>query len=681
MKSFPMDEMDKSALCVRGLAKRYDSHQVLRDLNMTVPEGCIYGLLGPSGCGKTTLLNCIMGNLHYDSGSIYMSCKKQSQLGFMPQDVALIESLSIFEMFTYYGRMFGLSPSKIEARAEELKSLLQLPPLDSWNGCLSGGEQRRVSFAVALLHDPEFLILDEPTVGLDPLLSQSIWLYLVELTTKSKKTIILTTHYIEEARHAHMVGLMRGGNILAEAPPMDLMSSHNCSTLEETFLIFSQADEQSHKLPDETIISQEPSLKLWSPITKQTSFSFSRFKAQLLKNTLYVTREVPLLLILFLMPIMQCTFQNVAVGLDPTKLPIAVVNHDHYDCAHIPTHTHACDWESPISCRFLNYLHHATDTVHIVNKHNLLEAERDLKKNNVWGLLYFAPNFTQAIAARYVNASVLNTPDEVLDTGAVNVRLDMSNHVVANIMTMDLSTTLIDFFRKLFHECHWPDTVVQLPMRIEEPIYGTRRPVFTHFQSPAILVAFGFYFPLLFTTAFLLHEKVSGVLERTMTVGLTPLELILAHLVLQVVITNLQTALMHFIFYVLFDNPFVCSVWLPFLLSFWQAMSGMFLGFFMSAVSNSHVMAMMSGTGIFFFVTFTSGLLWPLEGIHSSMRDLIWWSPLALSTEAMRGITARNWPITHPHIYKGFLAITGWSTLFIIGTYLVIKYRGFHYRK
>ncbi|XP_039286488.1 ABC transporter G family member 23 isoform X2 [Nilaparvata lugens] len=622
MKSFPMDQItDKSALCVRGLSKRYDNHQVIRDLNMTVPEGCIYGLLGPSGCGKTTLLNCIMGNIHYDTGSIYMSCKKQSQLGFMPQDVALIESLSIFEMFSYYGRMFGMSTNKIEARAEELKALLQLPPLESRNGCLSGGEQRRVSFAVALLHDPEFLILDEPTVGLDPLLSQSIWLYLVKLTTKTKKTIILTTHYIEEARHAHMVGLMRGGSILAEAPPMNLMSSHNCSTLEQTFLIFSQADEQSHKLPDETV-NQEPSLKLRSPIAKQTSFSFSRFKAQLLKNTLYVTREVPLLLILFLMPIMQCTFQNVAVGHDPTQLPIAVVNHDHYDCApHHHSH-HTCDWDTPISCRFLSHLQRTTDTLHIVDKHNLLEAERDLKRNNVWGLLYFAPNFTQAIAARYVNASVLNTPDDVFDIGAVNIRLDMSNHVVANIMRMDLSSTLIDFLKELFHECNWPDTVVQLPMRIEEPIYGSRRPIFTHFQSPAILVAFDFYLPLLFTTGFLLHEKVSGVLERTMTVG-----------------------------------------------------------FFMTAVSNSHVMAMMGGTGIFFFVTFTSGVLWPLEGIHSSMREVIWWSPLALSTEAMRGITARNWPITHPHIYKAFMAITGWTAVFLIATYVVIKYRGFHYKK
>ncbi len=100
---------------------------------------------------------------------------------------------------------------------------------------LSGGQQRRVSLCIALLHSPDLLILDEPTVGVDPLLRSRIWQYLVDISSTGK-TIIITTHYIEEARLADMVGMMRNGKLLAEGKPDDLMITHNKKTLEDTFL-------------------------------------------------------------------------------------------------------------------------------------------------------------------------------------------------------------------------------------------------------------------------------------------------------------------------------------------------------------------------------------------------------------------------------------------------------------
>lgn len=105
---------------------------------------------------------------------------------------------------------------------------------------LSGGQQRRVSFAAALIADPELLILDEPTVGVDPVLRQSIWDYLVDITKGGAKTIIITTHYIEETRQAGMIGLMRGGKFLAEETPQKLIEKHRCETLEDVFLKLSK---------------------------------------------------------------------------------------------------------------------------------------------------------------------------------------------------------------------------------------------------------------------------------------------------------------------------------------------------------------------------------------------------------------------------------------------------------
>lgn len=127
------------------------------------------------------------------------------RVGYMPQEIALYAEFSIKETMMYFGWIFGMQTSEIIERLHFLLNFLDLPSENRLVKNLSGGQQRRVSFAVALMHDPELLILDEPTVGVDPLLRQSIWNHLVHITKAGQKTVIITTHYIEEARQAHTV--------------------------------------------------------------------------------------------------------------------------------------------------------------------------------------------------------------------------------------------------------------------------------------------------------------------------------------------------------------------------------------------------------------------------------------------------------------------------------------------
>lgn len=123
----------------------------------------------------------------------------------MPQEIALYAEFTIKETMMYFGWIFGMKTNDIMERLQFLLNFLDLPSQNRMVKNLSGGQQRRVSFAVALMHDPELLILDEPTVGVDPLLRQSIWNHLVQITKTGQKTVIITTHYIEEARQAHTV--------------------------------------------------------------------------------------------------------------------------------------------------------------------------------------------------------------------------------------------------------------------------------------------------------------------------------------------------------------------------------------------------------------------------------------------------------------------------------------------
>eukprot|EP00057_Strongylocentrotus_purpuratus_P029715 XP_011684189.1 PREDICTED: ABC transporter G family member 23-like [Strongylocentrotus purpuratus] len=145
-------------------------------------------------------------------------------------------------MLIYFATLHKMSRKDANARVDFLLDLLNLPFRNRMVAYLSGGQKRRVSFAVALVQSPELLILDEPTVGVDPLLRQKIWDYLLQFAQTGKTTIILTTHYIEEARNADVVGLMRNGKLLAEEDPQVLIRTYNFPTLEEVFLKLCMAD-------------------------------------------------------------------------------------------------------------------------------------------------------------------------------------------------------------------------------------------------------------------------------------------------------------------------------------------------------------------------------------------------------------------------------------------------------
>ncbi|KAI2474063.1 ATP binding cassette (ABC) protein subfamily G member, 20-like [Diabrotica virgifera virgifera] len=200
---------DNYAVQITDVDKFFGSNIVLSKLCMKVKRGRIYGLLGASGCGKTTLLKAVVGTCKIDSGEINVLGKlisegndefPVSKLGYMPQDIALCGEFTVQDAIFYFGRLFGMKHKDILERYDKLYNLLELPPHDRYLRNCSGGEQRRVSLAATLVHKPDLLILDEPTVGLDPLIRERIWQHLLELTRTDNVTVIITTHYVDECR-------------------------------------------------------------------------------------------------------------------------------------------------------------------------------------------------------------------------------------------------------------------------------------------------------------------------------------------------------------------------------------------------------------------------------------------------------------------------------------------------
>src|SRR5919198_1706361 len=215
-----------AALLVERLSKVYaDGTRALDELELRIPSGCFFGLLGPNGAGKTTLIGASAGLVRAPAGRVFVFghdavTDRQSRLlvGVAPQEVHLDRFLTAREVLSYHGRYFGLPKLEAQQRADELLEVFDLVAKASTRpNRLSGGMRRRLLIARALVHRPRLLILDEPTAGVDLELRHELWLYLRRLHGKQAVTVLLTTHYLEEAEElCERVGFIRAGRLLAE---------------------------------------------------------------------------------------------------------------------------------------------------------------------------------------------------------------------------------------------------------------------------------------------------------------------------------------------------------------------------------------------------------------------------------------------------------------------------------
>lgn len=219
----------------QNLTKKFGDFAAVRGVSFAIQKGECFGLLGPNGAGKSTLINMIYGAASVSSGQLNVfgsnsdmnARENKKRLGVVTQDNALDESLTVFENMWVYGAFLGVPKGVRNRRIEELLEFLNLSHKSSAPiRALSGGMKRRLVFVRALLHDPEFLILDEPTTGLDPAVRHLLWGKVRELR-KLGKTILLTTHYMHEAEVlCNRLLIMNEGQIVAEGSPKGLCHQH-----------------------------------------------------------------------------------------------------------------------------------------------------------------------------------------------------------------------------------------------------------------------------------------------------------------------------------------------------------------------------------------------------------------------------------------------------------------------
>lgn len=239
---------DNIVVYLNNVDVKYDKLTILNKINFSINKGEIVGLLGPSGAGKTTLVKAIIGMKSVENGEIRVFDEVMPKLdittniGYMAQSDALYEDLSGIDNVIFFGSIFGMKGKILKERAKEVLSLVELE--NDSNKLVknySGGMKRRLSLAIALVHTPKLLILDEPTVGIDPVLRQKFWNEFNRIKAKGG-TIILTTHVMDEAYKCDKLALIRDGKIIAEGSVNEIIESSGSKDIEEAFLFYSSKE-------------------------------------------------------------------------------------------------------------------------------------------------------------------------------------------------------------------------------------------------------------------------------------------------------------------------------------------------------------------------------------------------------------------------------------------------------
>lgn len=239
--------MSNSAVESAGLSVTRGGHEVLHDLTFSVPRGSVVGLLGPSGCGKTTLMRAVVGVQIVAGGTVTVlgqpagSRALRRRVGYATQQPAVYADLSVDENLRYFASVLGAPRTDVDRVVEEVG----LGPVrDRATASLSGGQRGRVNLAVALLGEPELLVLDEPTVGLDPVLRAELWDLFHDLAGRGA-TLLISSHVMDEAARCERLLLMREGRILADESPAALRERTGTQDLEAAFLRVIKAEQQA----------------------------------------------------------------------------------------------------------------------------------------------------------------------------------------------------------------------------------------------------------------------------------------------------------------------------------------------------------------------------------------------------------------------------------------------------
>ncbi len=332
---------DGSAIEAMHLTKRFGDFTAVDDVSFTIPKGEIFGFVGSNGCGKTTTMKMVTGLLQPTEGEAYIfggsvetgGIEIKKRIGYMSQTFSLYGELTVRQNLEMHAHLFDLASSQIPSRVREMAEDFNLSEvMDDQAERLPLGIRQRLSLAVAAIHEPEILILDEPTSGVDPVARDHFWELLIKLSRDRGVTIFVSTHYMSEASRCDRVALMSLGRVLACESPAELIRRRECKTLEQAFIAYMKDDiEQRGAEAGGGRIEQGDAFMIapTRPHTHSRFFDIYRLIALARRETLELFKDPVRLITSFIIaPFLLIVF-GYGISVDINNINFSVLDFDH----------------------------------------------------------------------------------------------------------------------------------------------------------------------------------------------------------------------------------------------------------------------------------------------------------------------------------------------------------------
>ena len=374
-------------ITAHDLTCRFGDFTAVDRVNFTIERGEIFGFLGSNGCGKTTTMKMLTGLLPPTAGEALLFGKpldaddmnSRYRVGYMSQSFSLYTELTVRQNLDLHARIFDLPTRKAVLRIAELVRKFGLSDyLDQRTLDLPLGIRQRLSLAIAIVHEPEILILDEPTSGVDPLARDRFWEALIDLSRNQGVTIFVSTHFMNEAERCDRISLMDSGRVLATGTPHELVEARGAATLEDAFISYLEAADGSRApRSEEFVISGQTGHRLQPPTRQRSVFSLQRLLAYTIREALELLRDPIRLGFSLLGTTLLMLVFGFGVSTDVNNLSFAVLDHD----------------QSPESRAYLSELRGSTYFTEKAPLNTYAELDNRLKSGDISAAIEIPPSF------------------------------------------------------------------------------------------------------------------------------------------------------------------------------------------------------------------------------------------------------------------------------------------------
>lgn len=344
-----IDENTPIAIKAEGLTMRFGSFTAVDNVSFEIQKGEIFGFLGSNGCGKSTTMKMLTGLLPASEGNAWLfgneidseDINTRKRVGYMSQAFSLYSELTVLQNLELHAKLFHVPKEKIDARVDEMIQRFDLKTvLDKLPDDIPLGMKQRLSLAVAMVHKPELLILDEPTSGVDPVARDGFWRLLIELSRQDGVTIFISTHFMNEALRCDRMSMMHAGKVLDSDTPKNLVIKQQTETLEDAFIKYlldagagddiPEADEAPEMLTTEikTTVTKEAAPIDETPPEKQKRFSLQRLLSYTWRETLELRRDPVRATLALLGSLILMATIGYGITMDVEDLPYAILDRD-----------------------------------------------------------------------------------------------------------------------------------------------------------------------------------------------------------------------------------------------------------------------------------------------------------------------------------------------------------------